>query len=354
MKTMCYYIHTLTALHAGTGQGVGVIDLPIAREKSTGLPIVPGSGIKGVLREELRPIKDEESDFKETTPEQAQQDEQEYNKATKKWTTLFGPDAKEVDNDKEEERKIFAGALNIQDAQLLCLPVRSVYGVFAWVTCPFILQRYKRDLDEVYTQVKEDRPNLPVIPSLDGKSNTEGKTMVLVTTGSQLCSSDGQSVFLEDLDFQTTEDRQSADLIAGEIAQAIFPTASAPDDNWQDFFQKRFLIIPDNVFSFLAETATEVRARIKLKEGTRTVEDGALWYEENLPAETLLWGLLGCDRSRRPKEEGEEKESPDLMEYFRSDLEGRKGKDAAISLQIGGNATVGRGRVRWIPGQKGE
>ena len=198
----------------------------------------------------------------------------------------------------------------------------------------------------MYTQATEARPSLPAIPSLDGKPNTEGKTVVLVTTGSQLCSSDGQSVFLEDLDFQTTADKKSADLIADHIAKNIFPPASTPDDdNWQTTFQERFLIIPDNVFSFLAETATEVRARIKLKEGTRTVEDGALWYEENLPAETLLWGVIGYDRSRRDEKKSDKKpeSAKDLMKYFRGKIDPEK------SLQIGGNATVGRGRVRWIP-----
>ena len=73
METMCYYIHALTALHAGTGQGVGVVDLPIAREKSTGLPIVPGSGIKGVLREELNPSNAGKDDLQPCEDEHGQQ-----------------------------------------------------------------------------------------------------------------------------------------------------------------------------------------------------------------------------------------------------------------------------------------
>ncbi|MCI5151170.1 MAG: type III-B CRISPR module RAMP protein Cmr4, partial [Candidatus Electrothrix sp. MAN1_4] len=293
METMCYYIHALTALHAGTGQGVGVVDLPIAREKSTGLPIVPGSGVKGVLREELNPSdagKDDLQPCKDAAGKEVD--------AKKCWTALFGPDAKAINEGAEGSG--FAGALNIQDAQLLCLPVRSVYGVFAWVTCPFILQRYKRDLDDVCRQGQDTESciKLPDIPCLDEQPNAEGKTIALVTTESQLCSSDGQSVFLEDLDFQTAEDKKSADLIAEYIAQAVFPHENDFKTDWQQMFQKRFLIIPDNVFSFLAETATEVRARIKMEPNTRTVAKGALWYEESLPAETLLWGIIGCDRSR--------------------------------------------------------
>jgi CRISPR-associated protein Cmr4 len=332
METMCYYIHALTALHAGTGQGVGVVDLPIAREKSTGLPIVPGSGIKGVLREELNPSNPGTDDLqpcKDTAGKEVE--------AKKCWTTLFGPEADTLKEDKEGIG--FAGALNIQDAQLLCLPVRSVYGVFAWVTCPFILQRYKRDLDDVCRQDKENYRNFDV-PCLDEQPNAEEKTLAVVTTESQLCSSDRQSVFLEDLDFQVVDDstlQATTEQLATHIAAAIFPD----DDTWQNFFKERFLIIPDNVFSFLAETATEVRARIKMKEGTRTVEKGALWYEENLPAETLLWGIIGCDRSRSKEYP---KPAEDLMKHFRDEIGAKR------CLQIGGNATVGRGRVRWIPG----
>ena len=53
-EAMLMFVHALTSLHAGTGQGVGVIDLPIARERATDLPLVPGSSLKGCLREKYR------------------------------------------------------------------------------------------------------------------------------------------------------------------------------------------------------------------------------------------------------------------------------------------------------------
>lgn len=37
------------------------------------------------------------------------------------------------------------GALTVGDARLLCLPVRSLAGVFAWVTCPLVLSRFLRE-----------------------------------------------------------------------------------------------------------------------------------------------------------------------------------------------------------------
>ncbi|MCI5166291.1 MAG: type III-B CRISPR module RAMP protein Cmr4, partial [Candidatus Electrothrix sp. GM3_4] len=78
-----------------------------------------------------------------------------------------------------------------------------------------------------------------------------------------------------------------------------------------------------------AETATEVRARIRIEPGTRTVADGQLWYEENLPAETLLWGIVGCDRSRRDKDGPN---ADQLMQHFRSEVVRLKKDSDALSL----------------------
>ena len=50
MTTQLTFVHALSPLHAGIGQGAGVIDLPIAREKATGIPFLPGSSLKGALR----------------------------------------------------------------------------------------------------------------------------------------------------------------------------------------------------------------------------------------------------------------------------------------------------------------
>ena len=37
-KNTPYFIHALSPLHPGVGQGVGGVDLPVAREKATGIP----------------------------------------------------------------------------------------------------------------------------------------------------------------------------------------------------------------------------------------------------------------------------------------------------------------------------
>src|SRR5690349_23955205 len=110
MEIRPYLLHALSPLHAGTGQSVGLIDLPIARLRATNIPFVPGSSLKGVLREARRSLPAAE------------------------WEALFGP-LREVPGAEGDEAREgdHAGALVVGDARLVALPVRSFLGTFAWV-----------------------------------------------------------------------------------------------------------------------------------------------------------------------------------------------------------------------------
>ncbi|MFY9180154.1 MAG: type III-B CRISPR module RAMP protein Cmr4 [Venatoribacter sp.] len=291
MQTRIFHLQALSALHVGTGQGVGVVDLPIARAKATNLPIVPGSAIKGVLRDEA-----------------AAQFNFNGEDASALVKTLFGPDSSDSHSDTH------AGALAFGDANLLVLPIRSFAGTLAYATCPFILNQYKRD-----TGIELKVPNF------------EGKAAV---TGNSTLEIKGQ-VALEDLDIGA-ETSESIDNWAQEIAENLYPKGSFQASDWQTIFTERFVILPDDVFSFLADTATEVRTRIRIDRDTRIVKEGALWNEENLPAESVLWGVLGVAASRSQ----DRKTAEELAQYLPLDKE--------IKAQIGGKHTVGRGLCRML------
>lgn len=96
------------------------------------------------------------------------------------------------------------------------------------------------------------------------------------------------------------------------------------------------MILPDSIFSFLADTATEIRTRIRIERETRTVQTGALWTEENLPADSVLWGVMGVSDSRDTSNQKSAKELADLL------------PSEEIRLQIGGKYTVGRGLCRLL------
>lgn len=296
MQTQLFHLQNLSALHVGTGQGVGVVDLPIARAKATNLPIVPGSAIKGVLRDELvAQTLIMADDIK----------------------TLFGPNNATDD--------AHAGAIAFGDANLLLLPIRSFAGTVAYATCPFILRQYKRDSGALTQDL--------AIPNL--AANDDHNASARVTPESLLRVSNSDRIALEDLDIQA-HSNDSTQKWADVITEALYPQGTKDCEAWREQIAHRFVILPDDVFSFLADTATEVRTRIRIDRKTRTVQQGALWTEENLPADSVFWGVLGVSQSRKAEDKRSAQELANLL------------PDEELLIQIGGKHTVGRGFCRLL------
>jgi CRISPR-associated protein Cmr4 len=309
MKSQLTFVHVLSPLHAGIGQGAGVIDLPIAREKATDLPFLPGSSIKGALR---------------TSASETQKE-------------IFG-------SDPADSAQMRASAVLFTDQRLLLLPVRSIAGTFAWVTSPYVLQRFVRDLIEL--QGKDAA--LP-IPQIDA-ANT-----CIVTSESKLKLQQDKPqqkvnmVYLEDFDLEVIADPPStnpedidlevpADPISSDLDQwaqmlglAIFPS----EDPWQTMLKERLCLVHDDLFHFMCQYSVEITTRIKLKEDTKTVDDqtGGLWHEEALPTETVLTGIVVITPTKNSG-----KSDAEIVDI----LKGFSGK----MIQFGGKATVGRGMCR--------
>ena len=289
MQARLFHIHALSALHCGTGQSAGVVDLPIARARATQFPIVPGSSLRGVLRQQVT----------DKGPDDAE--------------TLFGPSSITSDRD------AFAGALSVGDAHLLVLPVRCLAGIVSYVTAPFILHRYERDM------VRAGIASLP--PRVDGPA--AGRAKVTTTSVNRMGEGDGRVLVLEDLDLHAVED-SSLDDWANHIAMRVHPR----DDDARNDLVRRFALLPDEIMSFLSETATEIRSRIAIDPATGIVRKGALWYEENLPAESVLWGVFTLSNSNN-----DSRTTDDLDRAL---------PDTDTLLQLGGNAGIGRGLVRFL------
>ncbi|MEF3272797.1 MAG: type III-B CRISPR module RAMP protein Cmr4 [Chloroflexus sp.] len=292
-----YFLHVLSPLHSGTGQGVGVIDLPIAREKATGIPYLPGSSVKGVLRD------------------RSGNDNLTY--------LLFGPPT--------DQASEHAGSLQITDARLLLLPVRALRGTFAWVTSPYVLRRLARDAQDIGIS------DLPPVPTLD---DHVCDVIAEAAIGVEWERNNQQirRVVLEDLDLQPQP--QYAEQWAAWLSKHIFP---AGDKEWASMLAPRLCIVSDNVLIFLLSTAIEVIARNRLNDN-KTVAKGALWYEEALPAETVLYGLTLLSPTAKVREQQNEAALKDRINTLTQG-----------TLQFGGKTTVGRGlcRMRLVSAQEG-
>ena len=275
------FIHALTGLHPGSGSALGVVDLPVQRERHTQWPIIPGSSLKGVVRECCR----------------------KYSGSDDSLLATFGPDTNDAD--------AHAGALSLTDARILAFPVRSLRGVFAWVTCPAVLMRLARDL-----ALTGASTGFAAVPELS-------ETQAACASGSPLLV-DGDKLVLEEFEFSRSGE-------AGGVAAWIAKQAST-DAGTCRRIESHLVVLHDDDFTHFVRHATEVVARIGLDYERKTVKTGALFYEEFLPAETLFYSLLFAEDSRR---KGTKMPASDIFGYLAERL--------PPILQIGADETIGKG-----------
>lgn len=226
MSNLALFYHFYTPLHYGSGTTLSYVDLPVQREIHTNFPEMPSTGIKGVFRASYEA-----------------NDSQDVER-------LFGKGDEE-------------GGLIFTDGKILFFPVKSARGVFVWITCPMVLERFERDI----RMVKDDF-----------------------------------SVGLENLKFDNDEQVFVVDekiLINGYLIleELSFQKKNAYDIRWIDNLnigidKARIAIISNDMFTYFVKNATEINARIRIDQTKGTASEGALWYEELVPAESVFYSLV--------------------------------------------------------------
>lgn len=320
------YLYVETPLHAGVGSGLSSIDLPIQRERTTRYPMIQGSSIKGKLRataEEMAKNKQAPFDNEELVP------------------IMFGP---------RKEGSEHAGALIVGDARILLFPVRSLSGVFAYTTSYEALNRFMRDVNRSEMPVswkllQTQQPEHTAHVTKGRKS----RVSVEQRTGEEVSN----KVVLEEFSF-TAEPQVVVDDIAGWIAQYALPQTSEYA-YWREKMQDSLVILPEDDFRDFVVNATEIITRISIDRQTKTATGKALWTEEHLPTDTLLYAPIYATDARKVKENGDQK-VPALLAADILQKASRLEEYQQGYLQLGGDETVGRGMVRmhWTSKRAGD
>lgn len=259
-----------TPVHPGSGRTLGLVDLPVAREAATDFPVIAGSSFKGALRDKA---------------------EGRWGKDDAKVKEGFG----DADN---------AGALLVSDARLLLLPVRSLSGTYKWLTCPLILERLERDCKRAGLDSQ--------ILGKDWCLPNDPKPGEVLTTGSG-------KIYLEERQFT----------VADEVSKGVVDALKEfiPHQGASKRLAGQLAIVCDDDFAWFARYALQIQARNVLDDNNKTSKN--LWYEESLPADTLMYSLV-LVRTRDGKANDHLNA---LHELF----------DKDPYLQAGGNETVGSG-----------
>ena len=288
------FLYAVSPVHMGAGTATGLIDNPIQRERHTNHPSFAGSGIKGAIRHGFEAIGGD--------PELV--------------TVLFGPMAGDGSSE------LHAGAVSFGDAQLVVFPVRSLRRGFVYATCPTALARTRRLLNMVGESV-----------TWDIRDPGEGKCFVVNPD----LMADGK-LFLEAFEYEVEQFKEAGEFlpdIARSLAEMALPEDAAYT-HFRDKLGKDLVVLSDTDFGYFVENATLVEPHVRIDPDTGAADGGGLFYTENLPPESLLIAPFMASQTRSGKSEKMDAEI--VMDKMKNVLDNRL-------LQIGGDATTGRGLV---------
>jgi CRISPR-associated protein Cmr4 len=293
------YLFTRTPLHVGAGASVGAIDQPIQRERHTGFPVIPATSLKGTFADEWNGGLHEQDGKRFLRVTTRKEGDRESLDQVSEAAWLFGSD---------NASHSFAGALLFSEARLLAFPIRSAKGSFAWITCPLMLQRAKRDgviSDDIPAEPKDNE----AIFKADGPLALNNQ------------------IVLEEYCFTHTGTYPAS--LANAIADLV------PDELFK-CIADRLVILSDGMMSHFATTACEVAQHVRISDETGTAAVGALFNQENVPSETLFYAVMNAFRGRGEK--FKDKTPEEALASFED-----KVKAAKEVFQFGGDASTGLG-----------
>lgn len=273
------------AFHPGTGAGMGVIDKPIQRSGSTGLPVFWDSGLKGSMKDASR--KDD-------------------NMTTDEHQLLFGSD----NNGDTPSSGLFT------EAHVLLFPVRSARGLFTWITCPYILNRFFR-YNITHKKMKDVYKYPDTLNAQSAYTANPGNLDKMT-----VIKKENNKAGIEEFIIDVIEDQTYTGL-SKQIAEMVYPGETY--SYWKEHLENNLLVVSNELFRHIAFFDTEIRTRNRIND--KGVAAGtALFVTEYLPELTVLYAfttVIGQD-------------ADNLVEKLRSHKN---------SLLAGGNITIGKGML---------
>ncbi len=295
-KKAVVFLYAVSPVHMGTGTATGIIDNPIQRERHTNHPCFAGSGIKGAVRHGFEALGGESSLI----------------------DALFGPGSGSAD--------LHAGAVSFGDAQIVAFPVRSLRCGYVYATCPQALSRAKRLLGHMGIPVDWTIPRV-----------AEGECVVRNKALLQDREQEGR-LHLEAFEYTCASgiDSEAVERLAADLAdKAMSPEADY--EFFRDKIRSDLVVLSDTDFGYFVEHATVVEPHVRIDDETGSAEDGGLFYTENLPPESILIAPLLVSKTRTGHA-GQDESAASAYLKIKSVIDGK-------CLQIGGDATTGRGLV---------
>ena len=308
---LIYLMKAVTPLHPGAGESIiEASDLPIQRNRLD-MPIIDGPSLKGGLRNRFRNKCDDEL-----------------------IKLLFGS--------RPETAPLEAGSVAILDALPLLIPVRSLFGGWAYVTSPWLLFAFSNRLDIVGDDMK-DASEIITALALDGLKLKSNEVMAPKNLAENI---DGEDVvvLLDEYVFKRKDLSDSFNLFIRILS------------GFGNTLKDRLVIVSDDIIKIFLSRGIRIQQRVKLT-SNKTVDQGP-WGEEQIPPDTIMHLSILCSEGRARvsrermldliKQAGSaiidiERNVNLKPEEIRNILKNLLGK--SLFFIVGGDESVGRGIV---------
>lgn len=287
------YLYSFSPIHCGGEGDLGNI-LEIAREAHTNFPYIPGSSLRGTLRDEVE-----------------QQDDEEKTITNR----LFG---KELD----DKGQMGVHQVWFGDARLLWIPMRTMSinnnDVFTWVSCHSLIRDHAL------------LAKLPIVVFPDYPVGDKAGTYTVADA--QLNVS------------PLKKEHRDAIALSGNWADSL---EGAVKPTWD----AHRIVLPDAQFQVLMEHSlwTQVRNKIDDRENAGSAE--VFWTDVCIPRDTILYYGWGYSLLKEKKELGQNEAS---SQSEKNKTITNKDHELLLDtlkglIQVGGQANVGRGWVQsWV------
>ncbi|MFB2967623.1 type III-B CRISPR module RAMP protein Cmr4 [Aerosakkonema sp. BLCC-F183] len=231
------YLYSLAPIHCGGEGDLGNI-LEIAREVHTNFPYVPGSSLRGSLRDEVKLLDPKAVDI------------------------LFG---KELDeNGQMGVHQVWFG-----DARLLWVPMRTMSlrggaDIFTWVSCHSLIRDHAIASNKQFVAF----PDRPV--------GTRAGTYIVADAQIEVSAMNDQ--------------QKNAIALAGDWPSSLQDSVKP---NWE----KNHIVLPDADFQVLMEHSLWTQVRNKIQEETKGANQAGsaevFWTDVCIPRDTILYFTWG-------------------------------------------------------------
>ena len=292
-KAKPFFLICESPLHVGTGTDLGIVDNPIQRERHTSFPKIEGSGLKGAIREVF-----------------------EKQVSINDIDCLFG----------SENNSDRAGSVGFADARILLFPVKSAKGVFAWITCPMVLKKMETDFG---------LPGSDSTLTLSDMVDISNEQALFVAGSIKSSIIIGNQIILEEYAFEVDGYKFIVENqpLNEWLAKKIFPDIKS---FWHDKLKSSLVVVSDYTFTDFVNLSTEVTTGIRINNATGVVADSALFTQEYLPSDSVMYSIALF--SPEFTTNSTRKDENDIEKLFCDNL--------PSVIQIGGNATIGKGITR--------